>query len=225
MPRSTGCASPRRAEINYRRFFDVDDLVALHIEDPEVRSDPSPGAQWRRRGWVDGFRIDHPDGLLDPAGYFRRLAAAAFGESPERPPVYVEKILSHGERLRPDWPVAGTTGYDFLNQTEALFISPEGFAAIEREYHRVIRQPLDFRRSPGWASAWCSSLVSRPASGGWPSGCSSSPVPIGRSTASRSPRSPRHRRDGRRAAGLSHLRGRAAARPGGGPPPPARRDC
>jgi (1->4)-alpha-D-glucan 1-alpha-D-glucosylmutase len=137
----------RRAarEINYRRFFDVDDLVALHMEDPEVFAQTHALLlDWRRRGWVDGFRVDHPDGLLDPAGYFRRLAAAAFGERQERPPIYVEKILTHGERLRTDWPVAGTTGYDFLNQTEALFLSPEGFAAIERQYRRVIRQPLDF---------------------------------------------------------------------------------
>jgi (1->4)-alpha-D-glucan 1-alpha-D-glucosylmutase len=137
----------RRAarEINYRRFFDVNDLVSLHMEDPEVFAQTHALVlEWRRRGWVDGFRIDHPDGLLDPAGYFRRLAAAAFGDGAERPPVWVEKILTHGERLRADWPVAGTTGYDFLNQAEALFIAPDGFAAIEREYRRVIRQPLEF---------------------------------------------------------------------------------
>ncbi|HEU5041172.1 MAG TPA: alpha-amylase family glycosyl hydrolase, partial [Gemmatimonadales bacterium] len=103
-------------EINYRRFFDVDDLVALHMEDPEVFAQTHALVlEWRRRGWVDGFRVDHPDGLLDPAGYFERLAEAAFGAG-QRPPVYVEKILSHGERLRSEWRVAGTTGYDFLNQ-------------------------------------------------------------------------------------------------------------
>jgi (1->4)-alpha-D-glucan 1-alpha-D-glucosylmutase len=131
-------------EINYRRFFDVDDLVALHMEDPDVFAQTHALVlAWHRRGWVDGLRIDHPDGLLDPAGYFHRLAAA-FADSADRPPVYVEKILAHGERLRPEWPVAGTTGYDFLNQAEALFIAPEGFAAMEREYRRVIRQPLEF---------------------------------------------------------------------------------
>ena len=61
-----------------------------------------------RDGVADGLRIDHPDGLADPAGYLRRLAAAGAD------PVWVEKILEPGERLR-DWPVAGTTGYDFLN--------------------------------------------------------------------------------------------------------------
>jgi (1->4)-alpha-D-glucan 1-alpha-D-glucosylmutase len=137
----------RRAarEINYRRFFDVNDLVALHMEDPEVFTQTHALVlEWRRRGWVDGFRIDHPDGLLDPLGYFQRLAAAAFSEHPASPPVYVEKILGHGESLRDEWPVAGTTGYDFLNQVEALFIDPAGYAAIEDEYRRIIRQPLEF---------------------------------------------------------------------------------
>jgi (1->4)-alpha-D-glucan 1-alpha-D-glucosylmutase len=137
----------RRAarEINYRRFFDVNDLVALHMEDPEVFTQTHALVlSWRRRGWVDGFRIDHPDGLLDPLGYFQRLAAAAFPEHPSSPPVYVEKILGYEERLRAEWPVAGTTGYDFLNQVEALFIDPAGYAAIEDDYRRIIRQPLEF---------------------------------------------------------------------------------
>ena len=136
----------RRAarEINYRRFFDVNDLVALHMEDPEVFAQTHAlPLEWHRRGWVDGFRIDHPDGLLDPLGYFERLREAAFGgRSP--PPVYIEKILTHGESLRPEWPVAGTTGYDFLNQAESLFIDPVGWEAIEEDYRRTIRQPLEF---------------------------------------------------------------------------------
>jgi (1->4)-alpha-D-glucan 1-alpha-D-glucosylmutase len=136
----------RRAarEINYRRFFDVNDLVALHMEDPEVFAQTHALVlAWRRRGLVDGFRIDHPDGLLDPLGYFQRLAAATVGGE-SSPPVFVEKILSSGEGLRPDWPVAGTTGYDFLNQAEALFIDPDGYEALEADYRRVIRQPLEF---------------------------------------------------------------------------------
>ncbi len=136
----------RRAarEINYRRFFDVDDLVALHMEDPEVFAQTHTRLlEWHRRGWVGGFRIDHPDGLLDPAGYFQRLAQAAFPEQPA-PPIYIEKILGHGEHLRPEWPVAGTTGYDFLNQAEALFIDPAGWEAVEEDYRRLIRQPLEF---------------------------------------------------------------------------------
>ena len=136
----------RRAarEINYRRFFDVNDLVTLHMEDPEVFNQTHARVlAWRRLGVVDGFRIDHPDGLLDPLGYFQRLAAAGF-EGESSPPVFVEKILSPGEPLRSDWPVAGTTGYDFLNQAEALFIEPDGYDALEADYRRVIRQPLEF---------------------------------------------------------------------------------
>jgi (1->4)-alpha-D-glucan 1-alpha-D-glucosylmutase len=136
----------RRAarDINYRRFFDVNDLVALHMEDPEVFAQTHAVVlEWHRRGWVDGFRIDHPDGLLDPRAYFDRLGAAALAGD-RRPPVWVEKILSPGERLRSEWPVAGTTGYDFLNETEALFISPRGFQEIAREYHRIVRHPLEF---------------------------------------------------------------------------------
>jgi (1->4)-alpha-D-glucan 1-alpha-D-glucosylmutase len=136
----------RRAarEINYRRFFDINDLIALHMEDPEVFAETHALVlEWRRRGWIDGFRIDHPDGLLDPLEYFRRLAGRAFPET-DRPAIYVEKILSPGEQLRTDWPVAGTTGYDFLNQTESLFIEPGGYPAIEQEYRRIIRQPLEF---------------------------------------------------------------------------------
>jgi (1->4)-alpha-D-glucan 1-alpha-D-glucosylmutase len=137
----------RRAarEINYRRFFDVNDLVALHMEDPEVFAQTHALVlDWCARGWVDGFRIDHPDGLLDPRGYLERLAAAAFPGVSGQPPIFVEKILSHGEHLRAEWPVAGTTGYDFLNLAEALFIPAEGYRSLEADYRRVIRQPLTF---------------------------------------------------------------------------------
>jgi (1->4)-alpha-D-glucan 1-alpha-D-glucosylmutase len=138
----------RRAarEINYRRFFDVNDLVSLHMEDPEVfTSSHALALDWVRSGWVQGFRVDHPDGLLDPLGYAERLAREAFGDDrTSAPPIFVEKILSRGERLRDEWPVAGTTGYDFLNQVEAVFLAPAGAEQIERDYRRVTRQPLPF---------------------------------------------------------------------------------
>jgi (1->4)-alpha-D-glucan 1-alpha-D-glucosylmutase len=138
----------RRAarELNYRRFFDVNDLIALHMEDPQVfAATHALVLEWKHRGWIDGFRIDHPDGLLDPLEYFQRLASAAFGASERREmPIFAEKILSPGEWPRREWPVAGTTGYDFLNQTEGLFIRPEGYGFIEGEYRRIIRQPLEF---------------------------------------------------------------------------------
>lgn len=136
----------RRAarEINYRRFFDVNELVALHMEDPEVFAESHALVlNWLKSGWIDGFRIDHPDGLLDPLGYLRRLGEAA-STAGTTPPIYVEKILSHGERLRSEWPVSGTTGYDFMNQAEAAFIDPEGYARIERNYQRILRRPVEF---------------------------------------------------------------------------------
>ena len=124
----------RRAarEINYRRFFDVNDLIALHMEDPEVFAQTHALVlEWRRRGLVDGFRIDHPDGLLDPLGYFRALAAAAFPSiERERPDVWIEKILTYGELLRDAWPVAGTTGYDSS-------IKPSDSSSILRAWPRL----------------------------------------------------------------------------------------
>ena len=138
----------RRAarEINYRRFFDVNDLIALHMEDPEVfRATHERILGWIRDGAVDGVRVDHIDGLLDPAGYLERLRDAAFpGGHPGHVPIYIEKILAPAERLRPGWLTAGTTGYDFLNQAEDLFLDPAGCRGLEAEYHRVTRRPLEF---------------------------------------------------------------------------------
>ena len=135
----------RRAarEINYRRFFDVNELVALHAEDPDVfAATHARVLAWRREGLVDGFRIDHPDGLLDPAQYLQRLADTAFAGAVE-PPILVEKILAPGERL-PPWPVSGTTGYEFMNEVESLFIDPAGYGRIEDTYRRLLRRPLEF---------------------------------------------------------------------------------
>jgi (1->4)-alpha-D-glucan 1-alpha-D-glucosylmutase len=131
-------------ELNYRRFFDVNELVALHMEDPEVfERTHAKVLEWRREGIIDGFRIDHPDGLLDPLGYLRRLADEAFEwRADARYPVWVEKILMPGEQLPAVWPVAGTTGYDFLNQVEQLFVHPGGFAQVERDYAHLIRRRL-----------------------------------------------------------------------------------
>src|SRR5918996_5471810 len=104
----------------HRRFFDIDHLAAVRQEDPEVFAETHRLAlRLVRDGLVDGLRIDHPDGLADPAGSLRRIRA----EGVER--VWVEKILSPGERLR-DWPVEGTVGYEFLNDATALFVDPAG---------------------------------------------------------------------------------------------------
>jgi (1->4)-alpha-D-glucan 1-alpha-D-glucosylmutase len=119
-------------EINYRRFFNVNHLAGLRIESAEVfeRTHRLLG-ELIRSGDVHGLRVDHVDGLFDPRGYCERLQDR-FG------PVYVlvEKILAHYETL-PDWPVAGTTGYDFTNQVLGLFIDPAGERATTRLYRRI----------------------------------------------------------------------------------------
>jgi (1->4)-alpha-D-glucan 1-alpha-D-glucosylmutase len=110
----------------WRRFFDIDHLAAVRQEDPAVFAETHGLAlQLVREGLVDGLRIDHPDGLANPAGYLRRLR----DEGVER--VWVEKILDPGEPLR-DWPVEGTVGYEFLNDLAALFVDPVGEEALTR---------------------------------------------------------------------------------------------
>ena len=109
-------------ELDYRRFFDVHSLVGLCIEDPRVFSEVhSLVLAWVRRGEIDGLRIDHPDGLRDPGQYFEKLRKAA----PEAW-IVAEKILEPGEALPDDWPVDGTTGYDFANRVGGLFVDPRG---------------------------------------------------------------------------------------------------
>jgi (1->4)-alpha-D-glucan 1-alpha-D-glucosylmutase len=110
----------------HRRFFDIDHLAGVRQEDPEVFAETHRLAlRLVRDGVVDGLRIDHPDGLADPAAYLRRLRA----EGVER--VWVEKILDPGEPLR-DWPVEGTVGYEFLNDAAALFVDPAGEEVLAR---------------------------------------------------------------------------------------------
>ncbi len=123
-------------ELNYRRFFDVNDLVGIRVEDPEVFEETHALIlRLAREGTIDGLRVDHIDGLLDPAEYLGRLRAAV----PRDTPIFVEKILSPGEQLRPSWPVEGTTGYEFLNALEDVFIDPAGFNEIVRWYHAMRR--------------------------------------------------------------------------------------
>ena len=108
----------------HRRLFDIDHLAAVRQEDQEVFAETHRLAlRLVRDGLVEGLRIDHPDGLADPAGYLRRLRA----EGVER--VWVEKILDPGEALR-EWPVEGTVGYEFLNDVAALFVDPAGEEAL-----------------------------------------------------------------------------------------------
>jgi (1->4)-alpha-D-glucan 1-alpha-D-glucosylmutase len=119
-------------ELDYRRFFDINTLAALRMEDPDVFADTHVRLmEWLRAGVLDGLRVDHPDGLRDPLGYLERLRRAAPGAW-----IVVEKILGPGEGLPEDWPVAGTTGYDFANRVLALFVDPAAEAAMTETWAR-----------------------------------------------------------------------------------------
>ncbi|MFS0729763.1 malto-oligosyltrehalose synthase [Curtobacterium sp. 1P10AnD] len=113
-------------ELNYRRFFAVNTLAAIRVEEPEVFA-ASHGVigGWFRDGLVDGLRIDHPDGLYDPAGYLDDLAELTGGAY-----TLVEKILEPGEELPASWPVDGTTGYDALGVVDRVFVDPAGREAL-----------------------------------------------------------------------------------------------
>jgi len=116
-------------DLNYRRFFDIDDLVGVRVEDPEVfQATHRRILDWLADGSLDGLRIDHPDGLRLPAAYLARLRAAAPGAW-----IVVEKILEPEEALRP-WPVDGTTGYDFACCVGALFVEAAAEPVFTRLY-------------------------------------------------------------------------------------------
>jgi (1->4)-alpha-D-glucan 1-alpha-D-glucosylmutase len=109
----------------HRRFFDIDDLAGVRQEDPEVFAVTHAKVfELVHDGVVAGVRVDHIDGLADPADYLRRLREGGVEL------VWVEKILEPGERL-PPWPVSGTTGYEFLVDADALFVDPEGRGVLD----------------------------------------------------------------------------------------------
>jgi (1->4)-alpha-D-glucan 1-alpha-D-glucosylmutase len=138
-------------EINYRRFFDINELAAIRMEDPTVFERVHAFVfELLHRGAIDGMRIDHVDGLYDPGDYLSRLESRAREIRPdlysgERPLyVVVEKVLGAGEAL-PRWPVAGTTGYDFLAQVNGLFVDQRNEAAVNTVYERFTRMRQRFR--------------------------------------------------------------------------------
>jgi (1->4)-alpha-D-glucan 1-alpha-D-glucosylmutase len=127
-------------DLGYRRFFDINTLVALRMEDEQVFVDTHALVlRWLDEGVLDGVRIDHPDGLRDPKAYCQRLHRAA-----PQAWIVVEKILEPGERLRASWPVAGTTGYDFLNRVGGLFVNPAGEQPLTDLYAEFTGESVDY---------------------------------------------------------------------------------
>jgi (1->4)-alpha-D-glucan 1-alpha-D-glucosylmutase len=120
------------AKLNWRRFFDINSLIGIRVEDPDVfGATHEVVLRLVAEGLVDGLRVDHPDGLADPRGYVRRLASSADGAW-----IVVEKILEAGECLPADWPCAGTTGYDALRVVDGLFVDADGGDALTSQYVR-----------------------------------------------------------------------------------------
>jgi (1->4)-alpha-D-glucan 1-alpha-D-glucosylmutase len=139
-------------EINYRRFFDVNDLAAIRMELPEVFDAAHKlVVDLIRAGAVTGLRIDHPDGLYLPKEYLEKLqrrCAKALGVPLPKDgrAIYMiaEKILTGLEKLRSDWPVHGTTGYDFANQVAGVLVDASAEAAIAKTFHRFIGHTMHF---------------------------------------------------------------------------------
>ncbi|MDP9068923.1 MAG: malto-oligosyltrehalose synthase [Actinomycetota bacterium] len=126
-------------ELNYRRFFSINDLAALRMDNPDVFDRVHELVlEMVRDGRLDGLRIDHIDGLRDPEGHLTQLRSWA-------PDAYiiVEKILEPEEELRTTWPVQGTTGYDFLNRVGGLFVDPRGEAPLTRIYEEFVGESYD----------------------------------------------------------------------------------
>ena len=138
-------------DINYRRFFDINDLAALRQEDRTVFHQTHDSVlQLLEAGKIDGLRIDHPDGLYNPRQYFERLRcgqAALAGEGRKSESCYIvaEKILTGDETLPQNWPIHGTTGYNFANLVNGLFVDPAGEQSTERTYCIFVRKHRDLR--------------------------------------------------------------------------------
>ncbi len=129
-------------DLRYRRFFDVNTLIALRVEDPEVFQETHRRIlEWVSEGVVDGLRVDHIDGLRDPQEYLDRLRTVAPNAW-----IVVEKILQPDESLPASWPVAGTTGYDFMNRVAGLFVDPAGEAPLADFYVNFTGMTTDFDR-------------------------------------------------------------------------------
>lgn len=127
-------------ELGYRRFFDINTLVGLCAEDERVFADTHALIlQWLEEGILDGLRVDHPDGLRDPEQYFDRLHSAC-----PRAWIVAEKILEPGEELPQTWPIAGTSGYDFMYRVNNLLADPAGEQPLTRIYAHFTGEATDF---------------------------------------------------------------------------------
>ena len=127
-------------QLGYRRFFDINTLIGLRVERKHVFDETHALVlDWLHRGVLDGVRVDHPDGLRDPAQYFARLREYA-------PEAWIvgEKILARGEFMREEWPIDGTSGYDFLNMALGVLVKPEGMRALRDIYEEFTGEPVDF---------------------------------------------------------------------------------
>ncbi|WP_397453526.1 malto-oligosyltrehalose synthase [Pseudomonas sp. NA-150] len=142
-------------DINWRRFFDINELGGLRVERPNV-FEATHGKIFELigEGLIDGLRIDHIDGLADPRGYCRKLRRRVEGLLPRRPehtqllqfPIFVEKILGPDEPLAEDWGVDGTTGYEFMNQVSLLQHDPRGEIPLGELWSRLSERPADFNQ-------------------------------------------------------------------------------
>lgn len=140
-------------DINWRRFFDINELGGLRVERPVVFEETHAKIfELLAEGLVDGLRIDHVDGLANPRGYCRRLRRRVDRLNAARPPeaaqshipIYVEKILAGGEHLHTDWGVDGTTGYEFMNQVSLLQHDPAGQPVLCALWSETAERPADF---------------------------------------------------------------------------------
>jgi (1->4)-alpha-D-glucan 1-alpha-D-glucosylmutase len=148
-------------EINYRRFFDITELAAVRMEDPTVFADTHKLLlQLVGEGRISGLRIDHPDGLRDPKTYLHNLQRACLAARGTAAPsvngadgaqpaarqhrfyVVVEKILAADERLPSSWPVSGTTGYEYLNAVNGLFVNRANEGSLDTIYTRFLRDAI-----------------------------------------------------------------------------------
>jgi (1->4)-alpha-D-glucan 1-alpha-D-glucosylmutase len=134
--------------INYRRFFTIADLVGVRVEDPLVL-EATHGLILRlvSKNPLAGLRVDHIDGLRDPLAYLNKLQERLASDETRKETgsyVLVEKILSRHESLPDDWPVDGTTGYDYLNEANGIFVEPEGARRIEEIYSTFIGRQQNF---------------------------------------------------------------------------------